>query len=410
MKCKHGKVEIVNWYELVPKYRCLECGAILICECERTRSARLLPHQTRQAGGPGFRRVPVDEFGLNICHHCRGKVLPPAPRAKLPGQKGKVQRFYWREINRTYYEKVAAWLDECDLDLDLLEFQKQHPKEAALLKKESLCYWQEVHQKDPLYNTKERDQQTFLEGTPIPILEITAPYEVVIAPNGHRLGRFRLEEGDLVSVEGYARHYYKKEGWQPHDCERRLIATLCAVYMSPVYQDPTDERLMTGYRASTHPASREGNPHVIAVSMPDDFGQPSNFQRRHRAYEKRLKELVNVTDPMKEFDRLIGFSAPIRDYLEVHETEINLARIALFVIPFPVVRSMLEWAIQHFWSRQHGWPDLLLVRDGAYKFAEVKSQNDRLSQEQMQWFSWATLEAQIPCEVLMVLPSSKGHN
>src|SRR2546426_12297513 len=109
MDCTHAAVNVINWYELVPKYRCDGCDKVLICDCESGRSARLLPHQTRSAGGPGFWRIPVDGVVPGICHYCRGLALPPAPKAALPNQKGKVQRYYWREISRLTFEKLAAW-------------------------------------------------------------------------------------------------------------------------------------------------------------------------------------------------------------------------------------------------------------------------------------------------------------
>lgn len=96
-------------------------------------------------------------------------------------------------------------------------------------------------------------------------------------------------------------------------------------------------------------------------------------------------------------------SENLRDYLWVNEDPaVTLTRTALEAIPSEDILTWLEWVARDFWHRQHGWPDLLLVRDGKFKFAEVKSPNDTLSQEQMQWFRWAIGEAGIPCEMCRV--------
>ncbi len=71
------------------------------------------------------------------------------------------------------------------------------------------------------------------------------------------------------------------------------------------------------------------------------------------------------------------------------------------VLPKETVIASVEWAIQDFWKRQPGWSDLFVYNSNNYKFAEVKSPYDELSQEQMQWFAWA-LEQKIPCEILRV--------
>ena len=45
MTCIHGSVECLNHYEFFRKYRCKDCGQILMCECERKLATTFLPHQ-----------------------------------------------------------------------------------------------------------------------------------------------------------------------------------------------------------------------------------------------------------------------------------------------------------------------------------------------------------------------------
>lgn len=72
------------------------------------------------------------------------------------------------------------------------------------------------------------------------------------------------------------------------------------------------------------------------------------------------------------------------------------------MIPDDTLVTWVERAARDLWQRQLGWPDLLLVREGAFRFSEVKTPNDELSQEQMRWFRWALGEARIPCEICRV--------
>jgi hypothetical protein len=250
----------------------------------------------------------------------------------------------------------------------------------------------------------ERDQESFLLAVAVPIVELRASYEVHPADNDHPLGRFRGAKGQLLSAEEIAREHYEKEGWEAYDCERRLINALCAVLLSPVYQDPTDPRLITGMRGSSDPHRDSSSPTVVHITLPDDFGTPANYKRRASAYTDRIDRLRDSVDLSRDFESLVELSWGEREYLSVHDKELRLARSALRVLPQAAVCTMLDWVVRDFWGRRRGWPDLLLLRTGEYRFAEVKTRKDRLSQEQMAWYEWACREASVACELVKVLP------
>jgi len=327
----------------------------------------------------------------------------------LPNRKGKVQRYYWREINRLIFEKLVAWMDNQNLNLTLGELRKRFPDVVRTCEHEVLEFWKVVHKRTPRYGTKERDQESFLRAAPIPVSELRAPYEVRPADNQHPLGRFRDMSGQLVSAEKIAHQHFERAGWKVHDCERQLINSLSAVLLSPVYQDSNDPRLMTGLRGSTAPGADRASPKVVTVTLPDDFGTPANYLRRSNAYASRLDELRASPDFVREFERLVEPSWSMREYLAVHDAELDLARRAIEVIPRATLCGMLDWTLRDFWNRRRGWPDLLIVRPGAYRFVEVKTKQDRLSQEQMIWFEWACGEGAVACEILKVLPDGSRN-
>jgi len=100
------------------------------------------------------------------------------------------------------------------------------------------------------------------------------------------------------------------------------------------------------------------------------------------------------------FEELLDASKTLRDYLWVNDDEaVELGRIALKVMPQSLVLKCIDWTVRDFWNRQPGWPDLFVFRTNDYRFVEVKTPHDRLSQEQMTWFKWAIEEAAIPCEI-----------
>jgi hypothetical protein len=348
--------------------------------------------------------VPVDGFAPGICHHCRGIALPPAPKATLRNRKGKVQRYYWREINQLIFAELVAWMDNHNLHLTLGELRKRFPDVVRNCEREALEFWKAEHKRIPRYGTKERDQESFLQTVSVPVSELRARYEVSLANNQHPLGRFRDMADQLVSAEQLARQHYENAGWDVHNCERQLINSLSAVLLSTVYQDPNDPRLMTGLRGSTAPGADRASPEVVTVTLPDDFGTPANYLRRDDAYARRLDELRASPDFVREFERLIESSWAIREYLAVHDAELVLARRAIEVIPRATLCGMLDWTLRDFWNRRRGWPDLLIARPGAYRFVEVKTKKDRLSQEQMIWFGWACGAGNVACEILKILP------
>ncbi len=121
--------------------------------------------------------------------------------------------------------------------------------------------------------------------------------------------------------------------------------------------------------------------------------------------------LEEADDLGEAFDSLLEGAETLRDYLWVAEDEAEeLTRVALSALSKLLVLKMVRWALEDFWHRQPGWPDLLLVGSGEYRFAEVKSPNDKLSLEQMQWFEWALVgsDDSVPCEICRIVKNANG--
>lgn len=134
MNCEHCRVRCVNHYDTFRKYLCENCGGVFICECERQLAIAFLPHQLKLAVEYGtHEEYQVTGFAPNICAECRGEKEEAHPRAAIYGQKGKVERYYWREIFKTYCEYVLNWLQQNSEQVkDIIKFQSKFPDVARV--------------------------------------------------------------------------------------------------------------------------------------------------------------------------------------------------------------------------------------------------------------------------------------
>lgn len=136
MGCRHGNTFCLNHYEFFRKYKCYDCGEVLMCECEKELALQFLPHQISYGRESGtYIRYAVSGFARNICPSCRGEKEKAHPRAAIYGQKGKIERYYWREIFKIYLEKARSWLAERNIVIkDVIDFENRFSKEAKRMR------------------------------------------------------------------------------------------------------------------------------------------------------------------------------------------------------------------------------------------------------------------------------------
>lgn len=407
MSCRHENVVCLNHYDTFRKYFCHDCGKVWMCECEKALVLQFLPHQVRYGTEYGTQlRYPVSGFARNICNACRGKKEEAHPRAAIYGQKGKVERFYWREIYKTYLKSVQSFLSVQEIVVkDIIEFERKFPRKAKLMRKEAKKVWQVHHRNAPKYNLKELTEAAFLSKVKIPHRYLDVKY-VQIRKGKQKIGRWVGQKGDLVSPEDIAIEWYENKGFSAKKCERKLVSVLVGTFCFSVIQDPKDPRVRLGMRGSTKDwsPSNRATP-LIQFLLPEDFGSQEYFERRSKAFNTLLERLRNA-DMKSLFEEWLTPSESLRDYLWVNDDKaVKLGRIALRIMPQYLVLKCIDWAIRYFWERQSGWADLFVFKTNEFKFVEVKSPNDELSLEQMNWFEWAIKEG-ISCEILRLRKSN----
>ena len=137
--CLHDEVECLNHYELIRKYRCRQCGLVMMCSCERTIGETFLPHQLRVVGAATIRPLAVDGgFQDRVCRECRG--LPPEahPTAEIRGEASKLRRYYWREIGFKEMELFAAWATSEGLNPHHAYFDSRFKEQRHSLRKHGM--------------------------------------------------------------------------------------------------------------------------------------------------------------------------------------------------------------------------------------------------------------------------------
>lgn len=412
MDCRHANRRCLNEYDTFRKYLCEDCGEVVMCACEKELATTFLPHQTRWGQEFGTRRrFPVVGFAEQVCQACRGEPEPPAPRAAIYNQKGKIQRYYWREITKTYYESVLAWARSQGIVIEnIMQIEAEHPDETEPLKKEARRVWQRRHRENPKYDTSERTPAQFLADVSVPEIQVEAEY--LKEERGDAVvGKWRISSAETGGAEDVAAAHYRSAGYTVYRCERKLISNLIAVLLWPVIQDPGDPRAQTVMRGSTIGWRPGAETAVIQFLLPEDFGSAAYYQRRRAEFDAQFALLDEAVELRDAFDSLIGGAGTLRDYLWVAEDDAEeLTRAALSAISRDVILSMARWAIADFWNRQPGWPDLFVMKPGDYRFSEVKSPNDKLSLEQMQWFEWALVQRESPlaCEICRIVKGANG--
>jgi len=376
-----------------------------MCECERKLALAFLPHQVRFARESGTRRqYAVNGFDFRLCSECKGEEEEAHPRAAIYGRKGKVERYYWREIFKTYCTYILDWLDQnSEQTKDIIEFQRKFPDIAKELKKEAKQYWQGVNEQKPKYNLKETTQAQFLSSVRIPVVSVKAEYRQV-EKAGQKIGKWMNLAGQLVSAEEVAAEWYQTRGYAALRCERKLISVLVGTFLTNSIQSTSDPRVRTVFRNSTKGwTPRNKKTGRISILLPEDFGTVEHYSRRNSAIQTDLDRMRESKNLLTLFDMLLHPSESLRDYLWVNDDKpVGLAQAALTVLPNEVVIAGVEWAIQDFWRRQPGWPDFLVHGNDEFLFSEVKSPLDELSHEQMNWFQWAIEQAGIPCEICRI--------
>lgn len=380
--CSHPNVELINPYEMIRKYRCVDCGTVAMCSCEDTFAQRFFGHQIDVATElETQQRIQVTGgFQKNLCDECRG--IPPKayPKAETYGNTTKYKRYYWREIQFETIKKFGDWCDEECIGENWLVARLKYSDVYNSIENKILNKILERHKQSPKYKYINKSTQEVLDEAEVEVENINVTY--VRRSEKHATV---LYEENVLTVEEYAKRYYEDKGYQVLFCESVPFHVLFGVYMWLVIQDlqdPMNSPIMFGNRDPNIQKTEE----LVMTMLPKDFGTKGYYMRRQDFINEHLKSIAQTDDLLWLFDYWLDYSSNFRQYLWAHlEKDIQRARRIVEIMSSEHIIKCLRYLIKYYWSHYLGWPDLLVSNDSEYFFVEVKSSKDKLTDDQKSW-------------------------
>jgi len=372
----------------------------MMCSCEQEFGRAYLPHQISAAQELQTRnRVPVTMgFQPCICRTCRGLPEVPHPKRPTHGSTTKVARYYWREIQKSTIKSFARWAQQQGYP-DWLQAMLGHRDEYEKYRREAIAEIKELHKRSPKYVYDDRSQSAVIAEYSVPVVRLEGIYRKTSN------GRLRIESGQkLLAPEDFVAKEYREQGYETLFTESVPLHALFAVMMWPLIQDPGDPRVrvaMFGDRIAFEEGSKG---EVVHAPLPADFGAPGYSSRRENAIRKHIASLpVSKQELLRTFDHWLQPSMSLRQYLWAHRpSDVQTARTILSVLPGESVRRILQYLVGDYWSRYLGWPDLIIHRDQAFCFIEVKSSKDGLSEEQKHWIQGNAEHLGLPFKIVKI--------
>lgn len=408
MSCAHHDFRCLGYYVPISSYMCTKCGEVFICECYKEIAEHLLPTQLLRAREFGTDvEYKIQGFLPNLCESCKGE--PELPRPMRYGNK--IDRYYWREIKKTYYQSILDWLKDNELPIQpIWEIEKKYSKVSDELKRKAKETWKDNHEKNPKYDTKEPSQEHYIENIHAPIVEIQL--ESSKRKQGmKKVKQWIVDTTPFDTIESAVARYYENRGYKTWFCEMKLIASLIGVFGLLAKNYDPGIRLSYNH-LTTHWEERSW---VKKDELLNNFFQ-------HGTREKYLKQELEVNNLLKVLSASNDLSFMFESLLRKEKTtqrstipvtslrerlggegeySIKLTKDAIKNIPKKVINTMVDWAIKDYYARRGGWPDILCTKPKEYKFVEVKSPRDKIRQEQFEWFNWAS-EHGVHCELCIV--------
>ncbi len=383
--CSHPNLICLNQFDPIRKYRCGDCGAVMMCACDEARGNAFLSHQLHQGTELETQdRVRVtDGFQPSVCVECRG--LPPEahPVASIFGRTSKIVRYYWRELFFREAELFEKWRRGQEGKVD--EWDTVATEVKKRLHKVALEEIKALHMAVPKYRFSGVSQDETIRKYSVEIMNLQAQY---VREVGQKRARV-MDGSEAVPVEEFVKRHFERSGHQVMVLESRPFHVLFGVFLSLLIQDPADPKVRMVMFGDREAFEKKEPRREIRTFLPSDFGTPGYGVRRTREIEDFLADFPEEREELiRHFDYCVEFSGNFRQYLWAHGSEdVSKARWLLDVLPTKTVRLILRYLIDDYWGRYLGWPDLVVSQESVLKFVEVKSSNDKLSEDQQRWIA-----------------------
>lgn len=137
--------------------------------------------------------------------------------------------------------------------------------------------------------------------------------------------------------------------------------------------------------------------------MPHDFFLIEFYQRRRSIIDNRFKELESsnlIEELLTSYHQHNGQNCRAIEDWNTYPLD-NLIGPLEF-IPNSVILGICRKLLSYFGGNRAGLPDLIVYKQGDFLFSEVKSKNDKLSQEQREWHDYLSTELGQKVEILLI--------
>lgn len=236
--CIHLDRELLNGYELVRKYECRRCGAILTCACDAEIARYILPHQAsrfRDRSTGRSRRVS-HPLTVGVCFECRSEPRPAYPRIAHRGAATAVHRYYWRELWRTTELRFLEWCRGQGLPLfdepngeTFHAYRYQYAVEYAAIESQTLAEIREQHEDGPLYDTSEPSTAEVVEANHVTVRDIRACYVTPTVGRVLVIDEHATDIASAVGVEEFVAAQLRKQGREVIFSESRPFHALFSI-------------------------------------------------------------------------------------------------------------------------------------------------------------------------------------
>ena len=290
-------------------------------------------------------------------------------------------RYYWRELFFREAELFEEWRRGQEGEVNEWGTKAIEVKDG--LHKLALEEIKALHLASPKYSYSRVSQEETIRKYSVEVMSLQGQY---VREEGQKKARV-MDEGEAVPVEEFVRRHFERNGHQALIVESRPFHVLFGVFLFLLIQDPADPEVRMVMFGDREAFEKRQPKREITTYLPSDFGTSGYGVRRALEIKDFFADFPNDREEIIwHFDSSLEISGNFRQYLWAHDREdIAKARLLLDVLPVETIRHILRYLVDDYWGRYLGWPDLIVIRESEFKFVEVKSANDKLSDDQQRW-------------------------
>jgi hypothetical protein len=142
--------------------------------------------------------------------------------------------------------------------------------------------------------------------------------------------------------------------------------------------------------------------------MPMDFFKPEFYQKRKNLINNKIMQLKNAdleAEVSKSYNRNFGKCCrPIEDW---NRYTLNELLIPTRVLNKNAFLGILTRLISNFNAKRSGLPDLIVYTDEELFFSEVKSERDRVSNNQREWHQFLAEKMKLKVDLFLINHSDR---